>query len=111
MHLLTKEAFQLYFRNLKPDGILAVHVSNRFLNLKPVVAEIAAALGKSAKLVATEEDETKALSATEWVLVSGQSGVFDTPLLKDVASKIDIPPGLRVWTDDYSNLFSVIEHE
>ncbi len=108
IHLLTKEAFQLYFRSLKPDGILAVHVSNRFLKLAPVVASLANALGKEAKVINTDADESSSLSATEWVLVSGQHSLFKTLLLKNVAHDIPVPADMRVWTDDYSNLFQTI---
>ncbi len=108
IHLLTKEAFALYFRSLKPDGILAVHVSNRFLKLAPVVASLANALGKEAKVINTDADESSALAATEWVLVSSQHSLFKTPLLKNVAQDIPVEAGARVWTDDYSNLFQTI---
>ena len=47
VHLLTREAFELYFRELKPDGLLAVHISNNYLNLEPVVRAAAAALSKN----------------------------------------------------------------
>ena len=112
VHLLTREAFEVYFRNLKPDGILAVHVSNRFLDLAPVVAGLANALGKEAKVVTTDEDSGSALAATEWVLVSGQHSFFYTPLLKKAANPIEMPKDMRawpVWTDDYSNLFRALK--
>ena len=84
VHLLTKEAFELYFRNLKPDGILAVHVSNRYLNLTPVVASIAQTLGKESKVITTAEDSDHALAATEWVLVCGAHSFFKSSLIKNV---------------------------
>ena len=111
IHLLTKEAFELYFRSLKPDGILAVHVSNRFLKLAPVVASIAQSLNREAYVINTESDESNALAATEWVLVSAQHSLFKTPLLKNVAHPIPIPANTRVWTDDYSNLFQTIRRQ
>ncbi len=92
VHLLTKEAFELYFKHLKPDGILCVHVSNRYLNLVPVVAGLADALGKEAKVINTGEDEANALSATEWVLITGQHSFFKSPLLKNVAEDIPAIP-------------------
>src|SRR5439155_21237654 len=57
VHLLTKEAVALYFRHLKPTGVLAVHVSNRYLDLEPVVQRAAAALGKEARVVDNDADE------------------------------------------------------
>ena len=57
VHLLTREAMQLYFHHLKPDGILAVHISNRYLDLEPVLEGEAKALGKTAREVDTDDDD------------------------------------------------------
>ena len=57
VHLLTKEAMQLYFHHLKPDGILAVHISNRYLDLEPVIEGEAKALGKTAREMDTDDDD------------------------------------------------------
>ena len=109
VHLLTREAYKLYWRHLKPDGVLAVHVSNRYLMLGPVVAMAAAESGKTAKMVSfetSERDETEETDS-DWVLVTSRPGFFDQPELK-VAHKIDPIPGLRIWTDDYSNLYRIL---
>jgi SAM-dependent methyltransferase len=110
VHLLTREAFQLYFRHLKPGGVLAVHVSNRFLDLQPVVAQLAEALGKEARVVDTEDDDANDLVATEWMLVTARRSFFSTPLLKHVVKPVPPRPNLRLWTDDYSNLFQILKH-
>jgi SAM-dependent methyltransferase len=109
VHLLTREAFSLYWRHLNPDGVLAVHVSNRYLNLGPVVAIGAAEDHKTAKIVNFETDERNETEETDsdWVLVSSRAGFFEQPELK-VAKKIDPIPGLRMWTDDYSNLYRIL---
>jgi len=109
VHLLTREAFELYFRHLKPDGMLAVHISNRYLDLAPVVEQAARALGKASLLVKTEEDEAKDLSGTAWVLVSGRPGVFQAPIFRGAGAAPEARPGFRGWTDDYSNLFRVLK--
>jgi SAM-dependent methyltransferase len=109
VHLLTREAYKLYWRHLKPDGVLAVHVSNRYLTLAPVVALAAAESGKIAKMVSFETDDRNATEETDsdWVLVTSRPGFFDQPELK-VAKPIDPIPGLRMWTDDYSNLYRIL---
>ncbi|HVW83057.1 MAG TPA: fused MFS/spermidine synthase [Bryobacteraceae bacterium] len=109
VHLLTREAFRLYWRHLKPDGVLAVHVSNRYLTLAPVVAMGAAEDGKTAKIVNFETDERNETEETDsdWVLVSSRPGFFDQPEIK-VAHNIDPIAGLRMWTDDYSNLYRIL---
>lgn len=108
VHLLTRQAYQLYWRHLKPDGVLAVHVSNKYLNLGPVVALSAADDGKQAMMVSNEADDDKEIAASDWVLVSSRPGFFDQPEIKGADEKIDPIPGLRPWTDDYSNLYKIL---
>src|SRR5581483_5567479 len=108
VHLLTKEALALYFRHMKPDGIVAVHVSNRYLELEPVVAQAALALGKQARLVESGDDDDNEIAAASWVLVANRPEIFDSPVLKDKTSPIKIRPDLRTWTDDYSNLYQIL---
>jgi len=108
VHLLTREAFALYWRHLKPDGVLAVHVSNRYLSLGPVVALAAAEDGKQAMMVSNEDDDDKEISDADWVLVTSRPGFFEQSGFKKVAEKIKPVTGLRTWTDDYSNLFKIL---
>ncbi len=72
VHLLTREAFALYFRHLKPTGILAVHVSNRYLDLVPVVSRNARDFGKAAVNVDDEDEEEDYFSNSDWVLVTSR---------------------------------------
>jgi SAM-dependent methyltransferase len=108
VHLLTKEAMQLYFRHLKADGILAVHVSNRYLDLQPVVAGEARALGKLARVVDTEDDDTQDIFGATWVLVTSPAMGFDDVEMTNSA-EIESKKKVRLWTDDYSNLFQILK--
>ena len=108
VHLLTREAFRLYWRHLKPDGVLAVHVSSRYLSLAPVVALAAAEDGKRAMMVWYGGDRERGESVSEWVLVSSRPGFFERPEIAAVARPIPQIPGLRTWTDDYSNLYRIL---
>ncbi len=108
VHLLTRQAFALYWRHLKPDGVLAVHVSNKYLSLAPGVALAAAESGKQAMLVSIDEDDEKEIASSDWVLVSSRPGFFEQPEIKGADSKISPIPGLRTWTDDYSNLYKIL---
>jgi SAM-dependent methyltransferase len=109
VHLLTREAFELYFRHLKPGGVLAVHVSNRYLDLQPVVHRLAMDLHKQDAVVDTEDDDANAIFGATWVLVSGRSAFFDAPLIYEATGKVESRPKLRLWTDDYSNLFQILK--
>ena len=108
VHLLTRQAYALYWRHLKPDGVLAVHVSNRYLSLAPGVALAAAETGKQALLVSIDEDDEKEIASSDWVLVSSRPGFFEQPEIKEATAKISPIAGLRTWTDDYSNLYKIL---
>ena len=107
-HLLTREAFRLYWRHLKPDGVLAVHVSSKYLALGPVVAMGAADNQKRAMMVAYHGNRERSESASDWVLVTSRPGFFDRPEIMAAAEPVSAIVGLRMWTDDYSNLYRVL---
>ena len=110
VHLLTREAFLLYFRHLNRGGILAVHVSNRYLALEPVVARNALDLVKVAIEVNDDGEDEDYLSESDWVLVASDGAAFTNGLFR--ASGIHpakVRPGLRPWTDDYSNLVQLLK--
>lgn len=107
IHLLTLEAINLYFSHLKPDGILAFHVSNLYLDLPQVIDKAGKTLGKHTLVVLNHEDETKKIYQAEWVLMASNPAVFNTPEIKKAGTKVMSKPDIRLWTDDYSNLFQL----
>lgn len=109
IHLLTREAFALYFRHLNPGGVLAVHVSNRYLDLKPVVQRVAESLGKSWGFVRNRADKPNYIYAAEWMLVSSQKEFFDDPDVRDALIPLSSTHLPRLWTDDYSSIFGVLK--
>jgi len=110
VHLLTREAIQLYFRHLKPEGVLALHISNRYLDLKPVCEGGAAAVGREAFVVEDEGDEASYLSSSTWVLVTSDLALYKEKFFKDATvSQYSAKKGFRPWTDDYSNLFQILD--
>jgi SAM-dependent methyltransferase len=109
VHLLTREAFQLYWRHLQPDGVLAVHVSSRYLSLAPVVALAAAEDARRAMMVWYGGDPARGESVSEWVLVTSRPGFFERPEIAAAARPIPSITGLRMWTDDYSNLYRILQ--
>jgi hypothetical protein len=112
IHLLTRQALALYFRHLKPDGILALHISNRYLDLAPVCAAGAAYFHKEARTVSDDGEGGSYLSSSTWVLVTSHPQWFDASAF----SGADITPtplkaGFRPWTDDYSNIVQILRLE
>lgn len=109
VHLLTREAFAVYFRHLRQDGILAVHISNRNLDLAPVVKHAADFYGKQARLVDAEEDEIRGLNGPTYILISEDAGVFDADVLRDDAMVVEPEAAIRPWTDDYSSIYTILK--
>ncbi|MEO8134327.1 MAG: fused MFS/spermidine synthase [Betaproteobacteria bacterium] len=107
VHLLTRQAFDVYLRHLNADGILAIHVTNRYLDLAPVVKDIADALGLAA--VHIEDEPEEFLARTDWVLVSRQPAQLEQPPIAASAKEIPSDPSRRVWTDDFNNLFKAMK--
>ncbi len=109
VHLLTREAFALYFRHLAPGGVLAVHVSNRYLELQPVVRASVDAFGWKARVVDTESDEDEGSYGSTWVLVTQDEAFFDRPAFQENEDVKPLPGKALVWRDDFSNLFRVLK--
>jgi SAM-dependent methyltransferase len=108
VHLLTLEAMLVYFRHLRPDGVLAVHISNRYLDLAPVLAGETRATGKIARVVDTDDDDTQDVFGATWVLITSPASGFHGEELKNSA-EIESKRTVRLWTDDYSNLFRILK--
>jgi hypothetical protein len=108
VHLITNEAMDLYIRHLDEDGIVAFHLTNRFLWLPPVVEEIARAKGLSAVLIHDDAEDTD-LRRTDWMLVARNPRVLEQEGIRQAVTELARVPGLCPWTDDFNNLFQVLK--
>jgi spermidine synthase len=108
VHLLTTEALAIYRRHMKPGGIIAFHVTNRFLNLIPVVERLADAQGMHAVLV-IDDGEAPMGSLSDWVLLSDSKAALEVPQIGEVAKPIERRPDLKPWTDDFNNIVQVLK--
>jgi hypothetical protein len=108
MHLLTREAFQLYMQHLRgPESVIAVHISNRTLDLSTVVAALTKEFGMSAVRCTTVSLQSY-LWSSDWILLSRHAASLNLAELQ--ASEIPLTAGEKsiLWTDDYSNLLGVL---
>ncbi len=113
VHLLTREAMQLYERHLAPKGILAIHISNHYLDLQPIVRKLAEAFGfKYALLDYEERDQSWWVYSATWMLLSKDDTVLKTDLIQNAASNVEpLPPETQLWTDDFASLFPILMRE
>jgi hypothetical protein len=110
MHLLTKESVELYLKHLKPDGILCIHISNRFLDLRGVVLGIARALGIPCVSIQSSDSSQLGLNNANWILLSKNWEFLNDPIVGG-AAEASWPTSGRplVWTDDYGSLWQVLD--
>jgi len=107
VHLITSQALAIYRRHMKPGGIIAFHVTNRFLNLIPVVERLAHA-HQLAMLDIADSPEPPA-SSSDWCLLSDRPESLARPQLQEAAKAVDVQSDWRLWTDDFNNLVQVLK--
>jgi hypothetical protein len=115
VHLLTREALQLYLSKLAPAGILCFHCSSRYLDLKPVIANLA----RDAGLVCferedpnvTREEKKLGKEPSQWVMMARPEADLENLTKRTLWERMSGQAGVRVWTDDYSNILEVFKWE
>ncbi|MGA9626416.1 MAG: fused MFS/spermidine synthase [Bryobacteraceae bacterium] len=109
VHLITLEAFRTYFRHLKPGGILAVNITNKYLDLEPVVERAAATFGKAALVYDyTPGDADFLCFGCSWTLILDGATAAAHPGLRHAGQVLRQERGFRAWTDDFSNMFGIL---
>ena len=108
VHLLTREAFEVYLQHLRPDGVIAVQVTNRYLDLNPVCAALAETFRLKSVLIETYSDDSREVSASSQVLLTRNTDFLDLDEVQQAATE---PTDKRriLWTDDYSDLFRILK--
>lgn len=109
VHLLTLEAFRLYWDHLKEDGLLVLHISNNHLDLLPLVATLSEKLGMKMQHFYSASDNNHAHTA-EWVVVTNNKDFYTNEEIASRSTYFKLNNEQKVlWTDAYSNLLSVIK--
>jgi SAM-dependent methyltransferase len=108
VHLITAEAVAIYKRHLAKGGVIAFHVTNRFLNLIPVVDALAGANALHVIHIA-DIGEGELASRSDWMLLSENAELLARPELAEYATPIEPRPDWRLWTDDFNNLVQVLK--
>jgi hypothetical protein len=108
VHLLTREAFELYLHHLKPQGIIAVHITNHYLNLAPVVERAAQEFHLGTTRIAAEpQSDSDGCYSTDYILMTHDQAFLQAhpPAMPNYAWNVDIP----LWTDHRHNLFQILQ--
>ena len=110
MHLMTREAFSLYLSRLAPDGVLVMHISNRHLRLAPVVARLAASQGLTAlqQIDAMGPGWPEGKNESHWIVMSRRPADLDVMTKDPRWLPLVASPSTPLWTDDFSNILSVL---
>jgi hypothetical protein len=110
VHLLNEQSFNLYLKHLAPDGILAVHITNRYLDLSPVVWTLADQFNLSRVLINDPGNGTT-IFKTDWMLLARDPALLQVPAIKARETPLlNYTPYIRLWTDDFSNLFQILKY-
>jgi hypothetical protein len=113
LHLLTREALRLYHAKLADDGILAFHISNRYLDLEPVLGKLAQDTGlvcwAQANLVLSPAEKAAGKEPSWWVVMARSRPSLEKLIRTRRWLEVKPRPDVSVWTDDFSNLFSVFK--
>jgi spermidine synthase len=107
VHLLTREAFDLYARHLAPDGVIAANISSAHLDLEPLLRGLAEHLGMQARSVHSPSDGQRGIASAHWMLLSSNTAFLDSDEIAAVSS----PGGSResvLWTDDHANVLGAL---
>lgn len=110
IHLLTKEALQLYLSKLKPHGLLAFNITNNFLDLKPILASGAKTLGLIgfSQFDRAENPKDDLYFASSWVIMARNREDMTTLITQPSWQPLTNEKTVRVWTDSYSNIFAAM---
>ena len=108
VHLITSEAFQLYLRHLNDTGVLAIHVSNKFLDLKPLIIGLTKQAKRAIGLIPSKEDNTHGAFEADWILVAKDPSFFNDKEVQAALGPFPNYPEFIVWTDDFSNLLELL---
>ena len=106
MHLITREAVEIYEKHLSANGVIAFHVSNRYLDLKPVVKAIAESRGLGVAWI--RETYNDGGTRSDWILLTKDKSLLDKSEILEGTRVIPPTPNRRVWTDEFNNLLEVL---
>jgi len=112
IHLLTREAFAIYRKHLKPSGVLLFHISNKFVDLEPALSRLAVEERLEARIVSDEpegaDDDDSPLSSSNWVMMYADKRWPRSSELSSRTEPLEAPQPGPAWTDDFNTILSAV---
>lgn len=110
VHLLTKEAFEIYFKHLKPDSLIALHISTNHVDLQSVVRRLARHFNLKTAWIETHRDDKKGIFDSDWMLITKHPNLLKQENIRKRTTPYQQPPKkINLWTDDHVNLFQILK--
>ncbi|MCD6394570.1 MAG: fused MFS/spermidine synthase [Planctomycetes bacterium] len=110
VHLLTKEAFDIYLKHLNPNGLIAMHISTNHVDLQSVVRRLAAHFGLSTAWIETHRNDAKGIFDSDWIILARNKDFQSNPQIKTATTQYKNPPkDISLWTDNHANLLQVLK--
>ena len=108
-HLVSREAVQMYLHKLKPDGMILFHVSNRYMDVESLVSAVLLDAGLEGLVRYDDDEEPTGKTSSDYVVAARNSAALGA--LEDDAnwSAVEKPAGIQPWTDDYSNMLTIVK--
>ncbi|AQT69891.1 spermidine synthase [Anaerohalosphaera lusitana] len=110
IHLLTREAFRIYLDNLKPDGIMALHISSQHLDLAPVIARLAQHFNLAGRILEPSRDNQKGTFESTWILLTPDQQTLTARKFRLHSFPLKPDKDTSLWTDDFVNPLEVLEY-
>ncbi len=109
LHLLTKEAFEIYLGHLDAGGIIAINISNRYFDLAKPIYLLADAFDLSVAMIEDRGDGIVSYDSV-WMVLSPDQTIIESPAIAErTVERAPVPDNLRLWTDDFSNLIQILK--
>ena len=107
-HLVSREAVQIYLQKLKPNGLILFHVSNRYMNVEGLVSALILDASLQGLVRYDDDEEPTGKTSSDYVIAARHREDIETLEQKDGWTPVEKPSNIQPWTDDYSNMLSII---
>jgi hypothetical protein len=109
VHLITQESVDLYLKHLKPDGLLLLHITNRSIDLTPVVRGLADDFGLHALRINSAEDHAHAVSLASWAILTRDESFLAQDAVRNAAQPWPNERPPLLWTDNFASLWQILK--